>query len=62
MQLERGKASTGLLGSFRTIIREEGCVSLSSHIMGSLNGVFIFIELVVFTAVGEYLFRCGLFD
>jgi hypothetical protein len=28
MQLERGKTSVGLLGSFRSIIREEGCVSL----------------------------------
>jgi hypothetical protein len=61
MQLERGKTSTGLLGSFRTIIREEGFVSVvAPH--GKLNEAFTFIDLVVFTAVGEDLFHSGSFD
>ena len=28
MQLETGKSKTGVLGSFQTIIKEEGCVRL----------------------------------
>lgn len=56
MQLERGKSSTGLLGSFRSIIREEGYVSVSSPVMANYNeAFFVFIEQVVFIAVVDDL-------
>lgn len=43
MQLETGKSSTGLVGSFRTIIREEGCVDdnlWDGHTTGLTRGGF----------------------
>jgi hypothetical protein len=52
MQLERGKSSAGLLGSFRSIIREEGCVSLLSfHSYLSRAELPILIASDVYTAV-----------
>lgn len=35
MQLETGKSSVGLVGSFKKIIAEEGCVPMMSHEHGS---------------------------
>ena len=43
MQLERGKSSTGLLGSFQSIIRQEGYVYVVTH-REQLNQVFFFIR------------------
>jgi len=60
MQLERGKSSTSLLGSFRSIIREEGCVPLTSPVASPNGSPFAFITVLgVSTAVGEGLLQQG---
>jgi hypothetical protein len=57
VQLERGKTSTSLLSSFRSIIREEGCVHYDSRLsLRQPNSeLFVFIASDVSTAVGRDL-------
>jgi hypothetical protein len=51
--------SSRVLPNYHPRRRVRFCV-VTHH--GKLSDVFIFIELVVFTAVREDLFRCGSFD
>ena len=58
MQLERGKTSISLLGSFRSIIREEGCAECRR--LSCPNKPLTFSALQasdVSTAVGEDLLQ-----
>jgi hypothetical protein len=52
MQLERGKTSTSLLGSFRSIIREEGCVHYTRLSPRQPNSELFAVASDVSTAVG----------
>lgn len=55
MQLVHGKSSVGLVGSFRDIIRQEGCVHNSPSALIAVNEPNLSTASGDFIAVSEHL-------